>query len=61
MSSMSGKERLQTILDGGVPDVPPTWELVFQIQEEFFGMPHRKVVRTATYASDADKPRAHWQ
>ena len=57
-SNVSNKERLQTVLDGGVPDIPPTWELVFQIQQEFFGMPHRREVRTADYASEADKQQA---
>lgn len=61
MRSMSGKERLQTLLDGGIPDAPPTWELVFQIQEEFFGMPHRRTVRNATYGSEAAKREALWQ
>ena len=30
------KERLRTLLDGGVPDEPPHWELVFQIGHEAF-------------------------
>jgi hypothetical protein len=55
---MTNNDRLQTVLDGGVPDAPPTWELVFQIQEEFFNMPHRRTVREATYASDEDRIRA---
>jgi len=54
----SNKDRLLTVLDGGAPDVPPTWELVFQIQQEFFGMVPRREVRTADYASEADKQRA---
>lgn len=29
---------MQCILDGGIPDVPPHWELVFQIEKEMFGM-----------------------
>jgi uroporphyrinogen decarboxylase len=36
--TISGKERLQTLLDGDVPDQPPHWELVFQIEKEMFGM-----------------------
>jgi len=60
MSKASSKERLQTLLDGGIPDVPPTWELVFQIQEEFFGVEPRKAVRTRTYGSEAEKQQALW-
>ena len=60
MSDSTNKERLQTLLDGGIPDVPPTWELVFQIQEEFFGMPPRSDVRSATYGSDEERTRALW-
>jgi len=57
---VTAKERLQTLLDGGIPDVPPTWELVFQIQKEFFGM-DRELVKDATYGSDADREKALWQ
>jgi hypothetical protein len=32
------KIRMETLLAGGVPDVPPTWELGFQIEKPFFGM-----------------------
>jgi len=46
---MNSKQRLQTILDGGVPGAHPTWELVFQIQETFFGMKPRSDVRNAVY------------
>ncbi|MBT3273716.1 MAG: hypothetical protein HN368_11205 [Spirochaetales bacterium] len=35
---MTPKERLRTILDGGVPDAPPHWELVFQIEDKVFGL-----------------------
>lgn len=35
---MTPKERLQTILDGGIPDVPPHFELVFQIEDSVFGI-----------------------
>ena len=34
----TNKERLQILLDGGIPDAPPHWELVFQIPKEMFGM-----------------------
>lgn len=58
---MTNKQRLQTLLDGGIPDAPPTWELVFQIQEPFFGMPHRSTVREATYGSDEQRKLAMWE
>lgn len=61
MSARENKERLQTLIDGGIPDQPPTWELVFQIQEEFFGMPPRRDVRNATYGSEADRRQALWR
>jgi len=61
MSTLENKNRLQTLLDGGIPDAPPTWELVFQIQEEFFGMPPRSTVRNATYGSEREKMLALWQ
>ncbi len=35
---MTPKERMQTILDGGTPDAPPHWELVYQIEDEVFGL-----------------------
>lgn len=57
---MNNKGRLQTLLEGGIPDVPPTWELVFQIQVPFFGMPHRDTVRNATYGSADDRKQAIW-
>jgi len=60
MSDISNKQRLQTLLDGGIPDVPPTWELVFQIQESFFGMPDRKPLREASYDSEEQKKFTLW-
>ena len=35
---MTGKQRLEMIMSGQVPDVPPHWEMVFQIEKEFWGM-----------------------
>lgn len=35
---MTNKKRMQALLDGQVPDVPPHWELVFQIEKEMFGI-----------------------
>ena len=43
-----------------IPDVPPTWELVFQIQEPFFGMEPRGDIRSRAYGSDAEKRDALW-
>jgi uroporphyrinogen decarboxylase len=39
---MNNKERLEMILRGEIPDAPPHFELVFQIEKEYFGMnpPH---------------------
>ncbi len=46
---MTGKEKLETILNGQIPKTPPHWELVFQIEKEMFGM-DRDVV------AEADRP-----
>ena len=35
---MTGKENLGCVLNGGIPDSPPHWELVFQIEKEMFGI-----------------------
>ncbi len=35
---MTGRDKLQLILDGGRPSSPPHWELVFQIEKAMFGM-----------------------
>jgi len=35
---MTGKQRLECILDGQVPDAPPHWELAFQLEKEMLGM-----------------------
>ena len=55
------KRRLELLLEGEIPDLPPTWELVFQIHETFFGMKPHSEIRNATYASDDDKRQAVWQ
>lgn len=57
---MTGKDRLQKLLDGGIPDIPPTWELVFQIQDDFWGM-DRQAVKSKTYGSETEKQEALWQ
>lgn len=54
---MTNKERMQTLLDGGVPDVPPHWELVYQISKETFGI-HPNDVDQQTWADPAAKLRA---
>jgi uroporphyrinogen decarboxylase len=41
--AMTGKENLELILDGKIPDSPPHWELVFQIEKAMFGMDPEKV------------------
>lgn len=35
---MNGRQRLQAVLDGGIPDKVPHMELVFQLEEEAFQM-----------------------
>lgn len=54
---MTGRERLQTLLEGGVPDAPPHWELVFQIPLEMFGMDPGPV-HSAAYGSEAAREDA---
>ena len=46
---MTGKEKLEKILNGEIPETPPHWELVFQIEKAMFGM-DREVV------PEADRP-----
>ena len=33
----TNRDRMQTLLGGGIPDVPPTWEIAFYIHDEYFG------------------------
>jgi len=35
---MTNKQRLETLLRGGIPDIPPHFELLFQIEKDYFGM-----------------------
>ena len=51
---MTGKQKLELILSGGVPDTPPHWELVFQIQKEMFGMDRSAVAKEDRPAFDLD-------
>jgi len=43
---MTGKEKLEEILKGRIPDSPPHWELVFQIEKAMFGMDRDAVAST---------------
>jgi len=47
---MTGKEKLQCILDGRIPESPPHWELAFQIEKELFGLDLEKVPGAAVGA-----------
>ena len=49
---LTNKQRLQILLQGQVPDIPPHFELVFQIEKEMFGMDWEKV-KNSSYASEA--------
>ena len=46
---MTGKENLELVLNGQIPDSPPHWELVFQIEKAMFGMDRDTV-------AEADRP-----
>lgn len=37
-NTMTGKEKLECVLRGEIPESPPHWELVFQIEKEMFGI-----------------------
>lgn len=43
MNSVTEKQKLECLLGGGIPDAPPHWELVFQIEKEMFGMDREKI------------------
>jgi len=49
---MTNKQRLDTLLHGGIPDVPPHFELLFQIEQEYFGM-DVGAVKARSYGSEA--------
>jgi len=57
VSPVTNKDRLVTILDGGVPDHPPHFEIVFQLGREFFGMDWR-AVNEASYSSETAREEA---
>jgi len=46
---MTGKEKLEALLNGQIPATPPHWELVFQIEKALFGMDRDAV-------PEADRP-----
>lgn len=51
---MTGKQKLELILSGGVPASPPHWELVFQIEKAMFGMDRSAVAEADRPAFDLD-------
>lgn len=53
---MTNKERMQVLLDGGVPDVPPHWELVYQISRQTYGI-HPDQVNERTWSDNTAKWR----
>lgn len=56
---MTNRDRLSLILAGAIPDAPPHWELVFQIEREFFGIDPAPV-HAAAYPTSAARDRAVW-
>jgi len=56
-SAVTNKDRLVTILAGGVPDLPPHFEIAFQLGKEFFGLDWRRVSE-ASYSSEAAREEA---
>ncbi len=51
------KQRMQTLLDGGVPVVPPHFELVFQLEKEVFGM-DLETIKKQTYPDSITRTEA---
>jgi len=56
-TELTNKNRLEMVLDGKIPDRPPHWELVFQIEKEMFGMPEREEVADK-FSNEDDKHKA---
>lgn len=54
---MTQKTRLETILSGGIPDAPPHFELVYQIEEAVFGM--RRPEPTSSASGNRDREVAY--
>jgi len=57
---LNNKQRLQILLEGQIPDIPPHFELVFQLEKEVFGMDWQ-TVKKGLYASSADRQKAMQQ
>lgn len=51
---MTNRERLVTLLQGGVPDIPPHFELLFQLEKEYFGMDVESL-KQRTYGTQAER------
>lgn len=49
---MNNKERLQTIFNGGIPDIPPHFELDFYMEQELFGI-NRKEIKEKHYPTES--------
>jgi uroporphyrinogen decarboxylase len=54
---MTNKDRLSTLLNGGVPDIPPHFEIDFHLWRELFGI-HPKTVEERGYASERARQEA---
>ena len=50
---MTNKQRLESLLRGGVPDSPPHFELLFQIEKTYFGMDVEEVRQRSDGAVEA--------
>jgi hypothetical protein len=48
---MTNKQKMELLLAGGTPDIPPHWDLGFQIEKEMFGM-DLDAVANASYVSE---------
>lgn len=57
MNKPTPKDRLSTLLHGGIPDLPPHFELVFFLYKEMFGMDIQTVM-DRTYGSERDRADA---
>ena len=53
-STLTGKLRLEAILNGQIPDAPPHWELVFQIENVMFGMDREVVLKEDQFSFQLD-------
>lgn len=55
--TLNPRQRLEMLLKGAVPDVPPHFELVFQLEKEMFNMDWQ-TVREGVYSSAEQKRHA---